>query len=257
MTRDLSVAVGTVLLLFYFGFAAYASPEFRKAANLMTTSEAALATMAIVSQRFDTRIEELSWSVEFAEREWVAQLRGNVNNKESQITITGYVWGGDNETLSINYSGLGNVGGEPLLINGTAKWLYNNEAQDYQGMDFQQVTKIGQNSFWGWVVGAEIIVGGTAGGVVAVGVAATLVTISTGAKDLLASDTAPPPPAMPARPNPPKEGDTLSPREGEILVALSTESTISGTAVDGVHVLTGSYSIEKGSAQGSINAIKQ
>ena len=175
-----------------------------------------------------------------------------------------------------------NAAEEPLVINGTATWVYDKDVNDYRAMDFRQVTKIGGNSFWGWVLGSEIIVGGVVGGVVAVGGsaaatgglalglapwvaaggamggAATLVTISAGAKSLLETNQTPPPPPVPARPNlPPKDGETLAPREGEMLVALSREHTISGSAIDGVHVLNGYYFLEKGSAQGSIRAVSK
>jgi len=273
--------IAAILLLFCSNFSAYASPEVRKAASLLTTSEATLATIALLGQHFKTRIEDLSWSVEFTERTWVARLSGNINRQKSEFTITGYVWGNDQETLSVNYAGFGEAGGEPLLINGTATWLYNTDAKDYQAMDFRQVTKIGKNSFWGWVLGAEIVVGGGVGGVVAVsgasvatgglalgmapwiaaggaaGGAATLVTISDGAKSLLASDTAPSPPAMPKRPNPPKNGEKLSPHEGEMLIVLFDKDSISGSAVDGVHLLEGNYSFKEGSAKGLIRAVKK
>ncbi len=281
MARVLNAFVTAAVLLIFSGLPANASPEVRKAANLMTMSEAVLATITLVSQRFDVKIEKLSWSANFSERQWMARLNGNINQKDSQMTITGYGWGGDEETLFVNYSGTGTVGGESLLIHGTAKWIYDKEASDYQRMDFQQVTKIGQNSFWGWVLGAEIIVGGAGGAFVAVagstaatgglalgaapwiaaggaaGGVATLITISVGAQSLLETDMPPPAPPKPKRPTPPKKGDTISPKEGNIIIAISTKNTISGSAVDGVHFLSGMYLFEEGVAQGTISVVGQ
>ncbi len=89
------------------------------------------------------------------------------------------------------------------------------------------------------------------------GGAASLVTISAGAKTLLEGDAAPSAPPMPERPKFPRKDDTLSPHEGEILIVLSTNNTISGAAIDGVHILVGTYFFEKGFASGSIRASKQ
>jgi hypothetical protein len=280
VTRLFVVVLYVALLIAPSGASAQASAEIRKAANLMTMSEATLATIALISQRFNARIEEFKWSVDFGDREWVARMGGVVNQKESALTLVGYIWGEEGETLTVGYSGMGSAAGEPMLVNGTAKWLYNQDAKDYQGMDFRQVTKIGRNSFWGWVLGSEIIVGGTVGGVVtvggssaitgglalgaapwvfaggAMGGAASLVTISEGAKSLLESDKVPSPPEAPKRPRPPEKGDTLSPRKGEILVALSINNKITGSAIDGIHILEGNYFFEKGVAEGSIYARK-
>jgi hypothetical protein len=255
--------------------------ELGKAANLTTMSEAALATIAVLSDRFGARIEEFSWSVDFTDSEWIAHQNGIVAGKDTAFTMTGFVWGSDRETLSVNYSGLGHVGGEPLLVNGTAQWLYNKDAHDYQEMNFSQVTKIGSNSFWGWVLGAEVIAGVGGGGLVAVGTAVTatggmaigaapwlaaggavggavaFVTLSNGVKSLLESKTAPPPPPMPERPSLPKKGEMLALREGHILVVFSEKAEIYGFAIDGVHTLSGNYSFEEGHARGSIQAPKK
>src|SRR5216683_8180316 len=95
MSRLFRMLGAVVLILVLSGFSANASPEVRKTANIMTMSEAVLSTVALVSERFETRIPELSWSVEFGERQWVAHLKGSVKDKESNITITGYLWGED------------------------------------------------------------------------------------------------------------------------------------------------------------------
>jgi hypothetical protein len=86
-------------------------------------------------------------------------------------------------------------------------------------MTFHNVVKFGENSFWGWVVGSEIIVGGAIGGgagfvvtsatgpgAVVVGVAAAIgganatVALSNAVRTIVESDAPTPPPALPNRP---------------------------------------------------------
>jgi hypothetical protein len=50
-------------------------------------------------------------------------------------------------------------------------------------MDFHLVTKFGDHSYWGWMLGAEIVVGGTVGGAGAVATA----TIATSSAAVAAS----------------------------------------------------------------------
>lgn len=117
--------------------------------------------------------------------------------------------------------------------------------EDYNEMDFRQVVKFGENTTWGWVMGAEIIFGGAVGGVgglaagpagglfSAVVTAAALVGASAGAKSLLTSDEPASPPEMPARPTRPIEGDQIDPNEdGLILTVILPDGEISGSGLD-------------------------
>ncbi|WP_195820663.1 hypothetical protein [Roseobacter sp. MH60115] len=264
--------------LFLRPHVAMASPELRKAANVMVMAEALLAETSLLSERFGENIEELVWSASFSERQWVVNISSVVNGQEANMTMTGYAWGDDDETIAINYSGLGRVGAEPVLMHGQAVWLYDPEAQDYQSMDFHHVTRIGENSIWGWVLGAEIIVGSLGGSALAVGTsaaatgglalgaapwiaaggaakgAAGLVTFSAAASVLLEADEAPEPPPTPTRPSLPRSNEELLPERGNIIVALSGDGQLTGSASDGTHFLNGSYNWNEGSANGSISS---
>lgn len=265
-----------VCFLVAFPAAAFAQSEIGRAANVMTISEALLAETALVSEHFAESADNFTWSANYAERHWVATMNGMMKNQESLLTMTGFLWGDDGESMTVSYSGMGQIGGEPVLVHGQASWLYDPETEDYQAMDFQHVTRIGENSIWGWVLGAEIVVGGAVGGVVAVGGSsavtgglalgaapwiaaggaaggvATFITISTGTKELLEADSAPPPPTPPERPQLPKEGEDIGPSAGRIVVAMTDEGRLTGSAVDGTHVLEGTYSLSEGFAEGII-----
>jgi hypothetical protein len=144
-------------------------------------------------------------------------------------------------------------------------------------MDFQHVTRIGQNSVWGWVVGAETVLGSVigAGGAIAaltgaapftggvalgaapwiagagaVGGAASLLAISTSGKELFASDTQPDSPAPPpSRPTIPP----VPPGVGTIMIVLSPRpesKKIVGRFE--FEELDGSIKWEEGTAAGTI-----
>lgn len=136
-------------------------------------------------------------------------------------------------------------------------------------MNFRHVSKFGNHSFWGWVLGAEIIVGGTVGGVVgspggpigvvggAVMTAAALIGVSSGVKDLLQSDEPGPPPTAPVRPAPPAEGERLFPSAGKIYTAVSRSESggkVAGSSVDGAYVLVGEFDHKEGRAMGSVGS---
>jgi hypothetical protein len=135
--------------------------------------------------------------------------------------------------------------------------------------------KFGDKSIWGWVLGAEFIVGGTVGAGVAVigasaatggvamgaapwiaaggftGGAAALIAASKTAQDILKSDTPPPIPSVPERPAL-KAGDSLSPSKDRIYTGISGDGRMWGSSPDGIHILTGKYSNDDGYADGTI-----
>ena len=194
--------------------------------------------------------------------------------------MTGYLWGQDEEGWLITYSGLGSVGDDEIRIHGQANWPYDEEVADYRGVDFQHVMKFGTDSFWGWVLGAETIVGGTIGagaavagsavatGGVAVGAAAwiaaggavagssALIGVSAAAHTLLESNEPVPSPPAPDRPPPPATGEQLVPSDGTIFTALSHDGAIIASGPDGTHILRGGFKWDevRGSADGTIAA---
>ncbi|WP_306168659.1 hypothetical protein [Halomonas sp. MMSF_3323] len=271
------------LLVFLF-FLLFSAPvlawqELRKTANLMSASEAILSVVVVVSEKFDERVNDLAWSAEFSENEWQVEMNGLVQGKESNVVMSGDIWGGSGEPMLVEYTGKGRVGGEPVSLSGKAHWLYNEETEDYHEMDFSQLTKIGENSFWGWVAGAEIIGGGiigagasvaaatiATGGVAlgagawiaaggAAGTASALVSMSNTVKSMTEGDAPPSEPEMPERSEAPKAGDEISPQENLTLVALSEDNLVTGSAPDGIHVMSGRYYIDDGFAEGDISIL--
>lgn len=272
--RLAALAIGLAMCaLAVQGASAQQALSLRKAAILTTITESALATASLIRTHLDSaNINNFHWSSRFSDREWQFDAQGSVRSREFTLRVSGYLWGADKANWSAEYSGLGQLGDEMMSDHGNTVWLYNRDAADYRDMNFRQVMKFGQHSFWGWVLGAEVVVGGTvgaAGGLVTAGpigaavggltLGSGLVGASAAAKALLADDPktaeAPPAPAMPPRPAPPEVGQVLVASAGKIYTAVSSEGELLGYGPDGVLELSGKYSND-GTAEGVIANIK-
>lgn len=246
-----------------------ASPEVRRAAIVSTAVEAALATATLTNDRGPQKIKELKWSVEYSERNWKTTLEGKIQDEDFAVTISGYLWGEDDTTWAVSYSGLGTKGKEPLAVNGQAIWRYDANSKDHTTMDFRQVVKFGTNSIWVWIVGAEIIVGGTIGSAGVIGGpfvgaagamtgAGVMMSISANSKTIFTDPAAPPsPPALPQRPAAPQPGQNLSPEKEKIYVAVGKDGQVWGSGPDGSLVISGKLNNgtgKDGSGTGSIIA---
>jgi len=167
-----------------------------------------------------------------------------------RFVLSGYLWGDDRTQWVASFAGVGN-------INGKSDWLYDWESSALT-MNFHNLVKFGENSTWGWVRGAEIIVGGTigAGGGIVVssptivgiffggaagglGGAASAVALSDVAKSMIESDTPVVPPEFPKRPPVPQNEQKLEPQDGRIIIAISKEE-VEGSGPDRVLGLSGS-----------------
>lgn len=88
------------------------------------------------------------------------------------------------ESLKVSFVGNGVFGPEPIYVSGESSFL-DHSGYSYGRMDFSHMIKIGDHSWWGWIRGTELIVGGAigaAGGVMATGATAgAAVVIGLGA----------------------------------------------------------------------------
>lgn len=232
-------------------------PRLREMVILTTISEAVLATHSLVQARAEGNFEILSWNATYTEREWLLEAQGKTSAQDFKLTMTGYLWGAEGTSWTVAFSGLGRLGEEAVQIHGQAEWTYDPKLSDYRDMDFRQVAKFGSNTFWGWVLGSEIVIGGaigatgglvagpagSIGGAIVIGSAA--VGLSSGAKYLLESDEPVDPPEPPKRPVPPKEGEDL---RADIMTAVFPNGEIQGTGLDGV-TLNGKFT-KDGYAEG-------
>lgn len=256
-----------------------AASDLKQAMILTTLTEASLSVISMLQERKHGNLENFSWSAEYSYREWVYRAHGKYNGKDFGFTLVGFLWGKDKQDLVINYGGLGRLGDESIQIHGKTTWLYDEASGDYREMDFQQNFKLGKNSVWSWVLGAEVIVGGTigagaaiVGGTIAIGGlglgaaawlgaggfsggSAALVGASAAAKNLLDSDKPPEPPEPPKRPEPPREGQQLVATKGMIYTAVSGNGQIAGSDLTGKYVAIGTF--KGGRAEGSTAVIKK
>lgn len=248
------------LLLVAFAGSALAQEQqqqIRKAAIVSVMIEAAIVSSVLFEDRLDSTLGELFWSGQFSDREWEMQAEGNIADTGITFSINGFLWGQPEEDWSVTYFGQGSLSEEPISVNGRAEWSFNSELGGHQNMDFHQVIKFGDNTWWGWVLGAELFVGGSIGatgglvagpagslgGAIIVGSAA--VGISAGAKSLIESDDPVDPPRMPDRPARPIEGEVMLAGGDRIITVVSPDGFVSGSAF-GRLILEGEWKDDDG-----------
>ena len=98
----------------------------------------------------------ISWTGSYSSSGWSYTGAGLFGGASLSMAYSGAVsgsYGSGDIVVSIN--GTGMYGTQPLLMNGSTTWYYDAVADDYLSMDFAQETKIGSNSWWGWLVGRE------------------------------------------------------------------------------------------------------
>jgi hypothetical protein len=120
-----------------------------------------------------------SWTGNYSNDSWNYIGSGEFAGQTLHLNYSGARTGVDGNDITINFTGSGNIGSQPLLFNGSTKWLYDSSLKDYVYMNFEQLAKIGPNSLWGWATGIEIFVG-VGAGVVSGLVAGGAITIGTG-----------------------------------------------------------------------------
>jgi hypothetical protein len=275
--RRFSVLMLACCLWLLSGYAfAQGSAELRKTVMVSTMTEAALSITALVKARTGQDVRNFAWSSRYSDREWSLTGSGVAGNRKVSVTMSGFVWGDEGQDLLVAYSGSGMSGDEPILLHGRADWPYDKQRKDYFTTDFRHAMKLGRNSFWGWVTGAEILVGGVAGaggavvgtaaatGGLALGAAAwigsagavagssALVSVSQAVKSLQETSAPVAAPALPPRPEPPAKGEPIKPQEGKIIVAMSKDGRIEGSGPDASNVVSGSFDNKSGIAKGEI-----
>lgn len=254
--------------------------EIRNAAILTAMSESAVSEATIIQDllRSDD-IKSIELNSNYTDRDFLLRLDGaTYSGKEIHIAYTGFVWDQADSNMYVSFGGTGVVGEEAVRLNGQSIWIYDQEKKDYLGADFRIVTKFGDHSFWGWVLGTETIVGGTVGamGAVATATIATggaaagasfwigaggalagstaLISASDAAKNLLESNEPPPPPTAPTRPQAPQGNLPLS-GKGKIYTALVRDGSLFASS-NGQQILQGKFDSKVGQANGQIRSEK-
>ena len=178
-------------------------------------------------------------------------MKGSSAKGPIQIGMSGFLWGGEADDWTATYFGGGKIGGEPVQINGKLDWPFDKASADHLATNFKQVTKFGEHSVWAWVVGTEVIVGGTIGGVAgfavtsaagplavvvglagAIGDASATATVSNTVRSAIKSDKPTAPPAAPPAPTP-------KPQAGMLYAAILKEGPVSGRGPDEAYLLKG------------------
>jgi hypothetical protein len=141
-----------------------------EAMNIITMLEASTSALTTLSDVKNSTDFNASWDGTFSNSGWTYSLLGNFDGNPLNLNYVGTLNGDFGENIVVSFTGNGNLGSEPLNIGGQMTWLYDSTLDDYLEMDFEQLTKIGENSLWGWVVGAEIGLGVATGVAVGIGV---------------------------------------------------------------------------------------
>jgi hypothetical protein len=267
-----------ILMGVSFRAVAQESSEVRKTAILTAVSETAVSEISVIKDRLGSdAIAYVTVSSDVSDRDFLLRLDGKTNSgQEISAWTTGTIWGDLTGNLGITFGGFGHVGKEdPLRLSGQFTWLYDAEKKDYLSADFHLATKIGDHSFWGWVLGAEVVAGGVIGGggavatatiatsgagvgllawVAAAGAgagASALVSASDAARSLLEAKEPPPPPAAPGRAAMPV-GEIALAGEGRTYTAVSRDGSLFASS-NGQVILSGSFSKDTGIIKGGIS----
>lgn len=121
----------------------------------------------------------ISWAGSYSNSDWSYTGTGSFGGTPLSMNYSGALSGSDGSDITVSIAGTGFLGSQPLLMNGSTQWFYDTATDDYLTMAFAQETKIGANSWWGWVVGAELTLG-VGAGVVSGLVAGGVITLGTG-----------------------------------------------------------------------------
>ena len=258
----------TVSLLSLLGIAgAILSPSsayattFTQRMNLHTMLEATTSVLTTLADRDTGAIQQdISWAGTFDDTGWTYSGSGVFSGDPLTLNYVGSLSGQNGQDIVVSFTGTGFIGLEPLTMTGESRWFYDALTGDYLAFEFKHLTKIGQNSLWGWVLGGEIVAGVGAGVVVgaglatvigpggvvpgvAAGTAATgvLVGISAGAQSLLVEDAGPPPePDPPTPPEEPDEGDAFF--EGFIITRTDEDGLLAARDLSVRYGAVGSFS---------------
>jgi hypothetical protein len=163
-----SVTLAAAISMFVSSIAPAAAQGLRDTqlrAIQLVIAEAVLATSSQVSDRLGSPIKEMTWGADMNERGWSLWMKGSSAKGPIQIGMSGFLWGGEADDWTATYFGGGQISGDPVQINGKVDWPFDKASGDRLATNFKQVTKFGEHSVWAWVVGTEVIVGGTIGGV--------------------------------------------------------------------------------------------
>ena len=248
----------------------------RKAQNFIVLPEVAMSAFAGILAHSGSELKSLGWTAKVSDRLWSMSIESYGEKEEVRVSINGYSWGTEQSSNVVSYVGTGTMGSVPVLIHGRIDWPKEKDKSGASSMTFEQITKVGKNSLWSWVVGTEIVGCGVAGGVSAnvfaggltsglslpfaasifitgaSGGASACVSISTAVKETIDTDDPPSPPKAPPAPI----VEPKKPLPEEIIVVAESNGILSGRfplGRDGHHLsLKGEMSWSDGYAKGVV-----
>lgn len=97
----------------------------------------------------------LSWSGMLTETGYSLQLDGRIGGQQLSLQLTGSFTGADGADILFSLQGNGQLGSEPLFVDGTMQWHYDAAYDDYFDADFAQHVQVGANSRHGYPKGTE------------------------------------------------------------------------------------------------------
>lgn len=278
MLLKLSVTLAAAISMFFPSIAPAAAQVLRDTqlrAIQLVIAEAVLATNSQLSDRVGSPIKEITWGADMNERGWSLWMKGSSAKGPIHVGMSGFLWGGEADDWTATYVGGGEIGDERVQINGKLDWPFDKASADRLATNFKQVTKFGEHSVWAWVVGTEVIVGGTIGGVAgfavtsaagplavvvglagAIGGASATASVSNTIRSAIKSDKPTAPPVPPPAPTPGKD-ENLKPQAGMLYAAISKEGQVIGSGPDAAYLLRGTLKESRTGGQMSGQVIYQ
>jgi hypothetical protein len=234
---------------------------FQQQMNVHTMAEAALSVMTQLADVNGSAINQpLVWSGTYDDNQWTYTAAGDLGGEALSLNYSGTLAGLDGQDITVSFTGTGMLGQEPLLMTGQTRFIWDPASSDYRHFEFEQLTKVGANSAWGWVVGAEVVAGVGFGVAVGVGVGtvippggvalgvktgiyatAILASVSKSAHDKITQGiAAPPKPPFPPFPTDLVGGESF-PSEGNVITVVEDTGAIAGKDHSGEFRLGGTY----------------
>lgn len=103
----------------------------------------------------------IAWTGFFGNSGWSYSGSGQFGGMALSMSYSGLLSGSLGGDITLATTGTGSLGSgpnaQPLLMTGQSTWFYDSGREDYVDMDFEQLTKIGANSWRGRVRGREKI----------------------------------------------------------------------------------------------------
>src|SRR5579864_3211286 len=95
--KKLSCGAAVLFSLFVATTQAAEPPGPQKLAILTTITETVLATVSLIQDENNGKIENVLWSADYSNQDWRLRISTELNGQRSVLYVTGHLWGAEKE----------------------------------------------------------------------------------------------------------------------------------------------------------------